>query len=436
MEPSRHELRHFRLEALRAPEAGLELKRVDTVLFLLERGPLQRSLANIITCAAVHRAVTVERGAPPELKVLQENVFCNSFHGFGKNTFVENIARGSHALLLTGATLYNREMASLVGAYALKGATLEGFPSLVDDEVPIGLKEDPEIEILSYVQRALLVYDDKIVRSLVRKASLVATPGKHAELASILGALDTLQVLGIPRFRRTQEQAPPLDASVFTMIEEWSQGREVPSNIIPLIERHREAKEIAESIWQGSTLLADGVHELLGIPVAEMDEVVRRVLGTIFEADRSAKVVLEKNRDLPANKLRYDEAIAFERRLGAGESASVLLSEVEEILSRRNDSSALLTIGLDKDREREPEDTLEKILKPAQYIPDPSGYCYTMLKGPQEEAFFERLQRVGFPLITHNALWLCDVKKGSARPSPFSFQVKDLQMFLAIIDPL
>ena len=436
MEPDRHESRHFRFEALRAPEVGLELKRVDTLLFLLERGPLQRSLANIMTCAAVYRAVTVERGAPPELKVLQENVFSNSCHGFGKNPFIENIARGSHALLLTGATLYNREMASLVGAYVLKGATLEGFPSLVDDEVPIGLKEDPEIEILSYVQRALHVYDDEIVRSLVRKARLVATPGVDAQLSSILGAVDTLQVLGLPWFRRNQEQALPLAASVFIMIDEWSQGREVPSNIIPLIERHHEAKEIAESIWQGSTLIADGVRELLGIPVAEMDEVVRRVLGRIFEADGSAKVVLEKNRDFPANKLRYDEAIAFERRLGAGESATDLLSEVEEILTRRNDSSALLTIGLDKDREREPEDTLENILISARYIPDPSGYCYTMLKGPEGEDFYERLQRVGFPLITHNALWLCDVKKGTARPSPFSFQVKDLQRFLAIIDSL
>lgn len=436
MEPSRHGPQHFRFESLRVPEASLDLKRVDTLLFLLERGSLQKTLGNIMTCAAVHRAITVERGSPPVLKVLQENAFLNSYHGFGKNIFIENISPGSHALLLTGATLYNRHMASLVGAYALKRATLEGFPSLVDDEVPVGLREDPEIAILSYVRRALDAYDDEIVRMLVSKASLVATSYSDEQLTSIRAGVDTLQVLGLPSFRHRQEKLPSLDASVFSMIDEWSQGREIPSNIAPLIQRHREAKEIAESIWQVSAWITEGVRELIGMPVAEMDEVVRRVLGEIFRTDDSAKVVLERNRDLPASKLRYDEALAFERRLAAGGAAGEILSEVEEILRRRRDSSALLTIELDRDREREPQDTLERILKNAQYIPDPSGSYYTMLKGPEEEGFYARLQQVGFPLITHNAIWLCDMKTGQARPTPLSFQVKDLPLFLALIDSL
>jgi hypothetical protein len=59
-----------------------------------------------------------------------------------------------------------------------------------------------------------------------------------------------------------------------------------------------------------------------------------------------------------------------------------------------------------------------------------------MLKGPEEEGFYARLQQVGFPLITHNAIWLCDMKTGQARPTPLSFQVKDLPLFLALIDSL
>jgi hypothetical protein len=367
---------------------------------------------------------------------MTEVEFSNSAQGYGENLFLKDVKSGSHALLLTGATLYNRQVERLLGAYALRGATLEAVTALVDDEIPLGRKEDPHVSILDQVYRSLCTYNDGIVRSLVHEARSVGTADAAECTRKIAEAIDTLLVLSLPWVKGKGETPPRISDVVARIVSEWAAGEDLPSDFVPLLERHAHAREIAESIWQGSAEIAPGVFELIGIPAAEMDEVVRKALADMYRADTRARVVLEKNHDRPANALRYDEALAFEQRLAAGESAEEVLAEVEEILKRRRDTGTLMTLELDRGRDREPADMLEKILQPAHYLPDRSGYRYTMLKGPQEDSFYETLQRVGFPLITHHALWLCDMSSGKARPVSLMFQAKDLQRFLGIIDSL
>lgn len=436
MEPGWHAPQHLRIDGLRAPTQELDLRRVDTVLFLLEHGPLSQALGNILTCAAVCRAISVGRGSPPTLKVMTETQLSNSSHGFKENAFLQDIQSGSHALLLSGATIYNRQIEGLLGAYARRGATLEALTALVDDEVPLGQKEDPRIFILDQVFRPLSDYSDKGVRSLVSNARAIDSGHSNESLRKISESIDTLLVMALPWFRHRGEPPPNIPEVVSRMITEWVSGVDIPSDILPLIERHHEAREIAEGIWQSASEVSPGVFELIGIPHAETDEVVRKVLRDMYTRDPRAKVVLEKNPDRPANALRYGEALDFERRLALGEEPEEVLDEVEKLLKGRNDSGSLLTLALDRDRERDPKDTLEKILKPAQYLPDPSGFCYVILKGPQEDLLYEEFQRIGFTLVTHNVLWMCNLQTGTARPSSFVFQAKELQRFIGLIDSM
>jgi hypothetical protein len=43
-------------------------------------------------------------------------------------------------------------------------------------------------------------------------------------------------------------------------------------------------------------------------------------------------------------------------------------------------------------------------------------------------------QQFGISMITHNALWIVDMKEGTARPSSIAFQGQYLPRFLAMVE--
>jgi hypothetical protein len=207
----------------------------------------------------------------------------------------------------------------------------------------------------------------------------------------------------------------------------------MPLLCLSLEEQHAEAEGIASSIWSGADEIAPGVFQLIEFPYDETDEVVRERLRDIYTKDPRARYVVERGADRPSTSLSYEEALAFERRLGAGESPAELLREVESIFEKRNDRSCSVDLVMAEMRDRDPKDTLETILARAQYIPDPDEVRYTILKCPERD-WMRTLQQFGIPLITHNSLWIVDMKEGSARPSRISFQGQYLSRFLAMVE--
>lgn len=439
MERGYHHPTHLRFEALCGPVAPLELGRVDTLLVLLGRGSLVDNLPSVVTSAAVFRTILLERGNAPELKVMNEVGFLNSLQGFGENSFMGGIRPGSHALLLTDATLYKRQMAVMLGAYALEGATLEAFPSLVDDDVKLGERTDADVKVFSQVQHALSGCSDPWVQRLVRMAltDLQGRPVTDPLFSSVSEALETIQALSFPWLRGAEKDPPPRPIEAVTsLITEWGNGVELPSQLVPLMTRYQESLEIARAMWRSCTELSPGVFELLQFPRSECDEVIRRLIGKLYAEDARARLVLEKGSDRASTKLAYDEAIDFERRLSASEDPREVLADVEEILTRRKDTGTLMQMELSKDRGRDPNDILEKVLKDSQYVPDESGCCYTVLKGPREDVLYDKLLELGIPLIPHNTLWVHDMKAGTSRPFQLSFQARYLDPFLAAVDSL
>lgn len=439
MERGYHHPTHLRFEALCGPVTPLDLGRVDTLLVLLGRGSLVDNLPTIVTSAAVFRAILLERGVAPDLKVMHEVGFLNSLQGFGDNSFLGGIRPGSHALLLTDATLYKRQMAVMLGAYALEGATLEAFPSLVDDDVKLGARTDPDVKVFSLVRHALRECSDPWTQRLVRIASTdwEGRPVTDPLIASVSEALETIQALSFPWVRGAEKDPPPRPTEAVTsLITEWGNGVELPSRLLPLMTRYQESLEIARTMWHSCAELSPGVFELIEFPRSECDEVIRRLMRKLYTEDARARLVLERGIDRGATKLAYDEAIDFERRLSGGEDPGEVLAEVEEILTRRKDTGTLSQIELSKDRERDLSEILDAVLRDSQYIPDESGYCYTVLKSPREEILYDKLQELGIPLITHNTVWVHNLAARTSRPFQISFQARYLDPFLAAVDSL
>jgi hypothetical protein len=226
---------------------------------------------------------------------------------------------------------------------------------------------------------------------------------------------------------------PEVIPSVRNLIAEWSQGATIPVLCHSLLERYEEAEAIALSIWSGAEEIAPGVFQLIEVPYAETDEVVRERLRNLYSRDPRALYVLEKGADHPSTSLSYSEALAFDRRRGAGESPEDLLKEVEAIFERRNDRSCAVDLAMAELRDRDPRETLETILSRAQYLPDPGGERYALLKSPQRD-WVRILDEREIPLITHNSLWLVDMKEGKARPFRLSFQGQYLRRFLEMVE--
>ena len=144
--------------------------------------------------------------------------------------------------------------------------------------------------------------------------------------------------------------------------------------------------------------------------------------------------MLERGRDAPATSLSYDEALAFQRRRAVGESSEELLREVSKLMEQRRDPSSM-DIALAEMRDRDPDHTLDALLKRAEYRPDPDGVRFTVLKAASEDLYSEMVAR-NIPVIEHDALWLCDLKVGSARPFMISFQGQYLNDFLQLVSDL
>ncbi len=402
------------------------------MLFLQEHAPLERTLTNLLSTAALCRAIACERGEAPRLKVMGENQLGNSLQGFGTNHFEQGISSGDHALLVTAASLYRRQMKSLIGAHVLAEAVLDGYPDLVDDDVPIGRKEDPQVPIRGFVSSLVRDCTDLHVAKLLELARRSEDPeSADPDVVSCRSALRTLQTESFPFFRRGEKERPEIIPTVHNMIVEWRSGATVPSVCARFIEQHNEAAEIARSIWSGACELAPGVFQLIEFPYEETDDVVRERLKDIYTNDPRARYVVEKGKDRPATALSYEEAVTFQRRLGAGEDARAILSEVEALMNDRDDKSCAVDIVMGEERGRDPSHTLETILTRALYIPDPEGVRYTVLKSPDVE-LHKLLGKHHISLITHNSLWLCDLKTGEARPFTLSFQGRYVEAFLSM----
>jgi hypothetical protein len=403
------------------------------VLFILEHGPLERSLTNLLSTAALCRGISCESGIAPKLKIMGEAPFWNSLHGMCENSFTKGISCGDHALLVTSASLYKRQMAQLIGAYALEGAMLDGFPHLVDDETKLGERQDPQAPIRGFVEAVLGGQRDPHVRELLR----LAAESERAETsdATILacrGALATLQTLSIPLPRRRDHDRLEINPALHNMIREWSEGALIPRSCQSLIQRHDDAADIARSIWSGADEIAPGVFQLIEYPYEETDDVIRDQLKELYMSDPRARYVLERGTDSPSTSLSYAEALEFERRLLAHADPQEILEEVESLMRERNDTSCSVDIAMGEIRDREPQHTLETILERAKYIPDPGGVQYTVFKSPED--LFERMRAREIPIISHSTLWMHDLKTGSARPFMLSFQGQYLQAFLSLIE--
>lgn len=416
------------------PATSLEIRGIDTVLFLLEHGPLEKSLTNLLATAAVCRAIANESGSSPRLKVMGETQLWNSLHGVTENSFAQGISSGDHALLLTAASLYKRQMAQLIGTYAIEGATLDGFPDLVDDETKIGEREDPRTPIREFVSAILKNSRDAHVGELLRLAGESEKPDtKDPAVLANRSALATLQTLGIALLRRQEQERVEVIPMLTNMIWEWSFGATVPRCSQSLVERHNDASEIARSIWSGAKEISPGIFQLIEYPYDETDDVIRDRLKEIYMGDSRARCVLERGSDPPATSLSYAEAIDFERRLEAGGEPHDILQEVEALMQQRDDRSCAVDIAMGEIRDRDPRQTLETILSRAQYIPDPDGVQYTVFKAPDVD-LYSLMQKHEIPFISHNTLWVHDFKSGSSRPFMVSFQGRYLDAFLKMLE--
>jgi hypothetical protein len=422
-----------RFQGVSLPPSRLDIREVTTVLFLVEHGALEKTLSNLLSAAALHRAITVKRGAAPTFKIMGENQLWNSLQGMGENSFTQGVTAGEHALFVTSASLYRRQMAQLAGVFAMAGATFDGFPHLVDDDVKLGCRNDPHTPIRDFVSTVTRDVRDPHVRELLRLAATSEVEEGNAPIVTELrAALSTLQTTSLPWNPKGPVARPEVMPSLQQMIAEWSDGAVVPSLCHSFVERHDEAEGIARSIWEGAEEVAPGVFQLIEFPYEETDEVVRVRLREIYAKDARARYVVERGVDRPTTSLSYGEALEFERRLGAGESAKEILDEVEALFAKRHDRSCSVDLAMAELRDRDPKDTLELILRKAQYIPDPEGVRYSLLKYPEEDCV-KTLQEHEIPIITHNTLWLVDLKSGTSRPVTISFQGQYLERFFAMV---
>lgn len=422
-----------RFQGVSLPPSRLDIREVTTVLFLVEHGALEKTLSNLLSAAALYRAITVERGAPPTFKIMGENQLWNSLQGMGENSFTRGVMAGDHALFVTSASLYRRQMAQLAGAFAIAGATFDGFPHLVDDDVKFGGRNDPQTPIRDFVSTVTRDVRDPHVRELLRLAATSEVEGENDPVVDELrAALSTLQTTSFPWKRKGPTARPEVIPSLQKMIAEWSDGAIFPSLCGAFVERHDEAEEIARSIWAAAEEIAPGVFQLIEFPYDETDEVVRERLRDIYAKDARARYVVERGVDRATTSLSYGEALEFERRLGAGESAKEILEEVEALFAKRHDRSCSVDLAMAELRDRDPKDTLELILGKAQYIPDPEGVRYSLLKYPEED-WVSTLRDHEIPIITHNTLWLVDLKSGGSRPVTISFQGQYLERFFAMV---
>ncbi len=423
------------IQSAALPRAIIDVKSITTVLFLVEQCSLEQALTNMLVVAAVCRAVAVASGQEPQLKVMGEVQLRNARHAMSENSFVQGLSSGDEAVLLTAASVQKSQMAHLIGMHALEGATLHGVVHLVEDDRSLGDRRQPRTPIRGLVQDMLKDSRDSHVGELLRLAAESECPESHdAVILACRGALITLQALSLPSFRTPARDRVAIFPTISAMISDWSKGDTIPQSCKPLLERHEEGQTIAQSLWAGAQEIAPGVFQLVACPPEETDNFFRRYLSRSYEADAWASYVLERGRDAPATSLSYDEALAFQRRRAVGESSEELPREVSKLMEQRRDPSSM-DIALAEMRDRDPDHTLAALLKRAEYRPDPDGVRFTVLKAFSDDLYSEMVAR-NIPVIEHDALGVCGLAKGSARPFMISFQGQYLEEFLQMVHGL
>ena len=412
------------------PRVPIDLSSVTSILFIPERAPFEKLIPNLLSAAALYRAVALERCGEPRLKVVGEVLLTNWTRGFAQVPSLDTLYSGERSLFLCSTSLYKREFAVLFGMHAVSEASLLGVPQLVDDAVPLGLRPDHREPLAPFARRLVGSSGDHIVQQLLALADGDASSNADKSLLTDLSlSLSTLGVrAGLLSFRETGERIDPFE-KLHELIVELSSGAREPRLCRMYKEDYMQSRSAAEAIWSDARQIAPGVFELEGIPFSKRDSLVRSCLQQVYLSDPTARYVLEKNDDQTPHALSLAECVEFSNRLAAGESPELLLREIVAVLKLRKDDSTLTSISLQEERDIESAKILSKLLEDGQYIPDPDG-CYVVLKKPTSIDVTARLENGGVPLVNHKTLWLVDPKTNQSKRTTVVFQVQHLTRFL------
>lgn len=405
--------------------------QVNEIHFVLEHGPLAQTIPNILTLAAVFRAITIARGTEPLLQIVGEIQLSNKLNQNGGLSELLKDSNQNTILLLTAASYYRSQYANLYGQYYVAGARLIDNIDIVNDNIKLGERRDPHRPILEFLQQSLRVQDDSIISDLLDLSEAASTSKQNFRLEKYARALETLEVETRP-FPISKKKSIELIPGLLTLIRELARGDKESELLRKLDDKHLEANQMAERLWSNAKEISQGVFLIEAVRFDEQDSLVSHCLKNIYTKDERVNYLLEHDHDRPANAVRYDESINFSRRLELGESAEDLLKEVVSLLELRKDRGTLMDIALAESREREAISTLETILEKALYLPDPNGKHH-ILKYPQDLDLYDKMREAQIPLIVHNALWICDLRHGTARPFSIEFQNKELEKFLSSV---
>jgi hypothetical protein len=196
---------------------------------------------------------------------------------------------------------------------------------------------------------------------------------------------DTLALLKIElnlAWPKEDKESQEKIALLVSMVIDWAAGAVVPSVVEEQAEEYERCCEIAISGWQAAEEIRPGVFRINGVPPDEHDNRVRLLMSELYGADASAGCVLEWHRDYRINSIREFQSSKIRSRWKEGEDPSVLLNEALSILDPRRE--ALLKAeceALWKAGAFPPGRILEKLLREAEYKPDPKG-IFRVLKFP------------------------------------------------------
>ena len=413
----------------------MDLASVSHILFVPEHGAYEKLLPNLFAVAAVYRAVALWRaGGEPALQVVAESRISNWAKRFGAVPCLDSIPPGAHVLMLTSAPMYRMDFATLLGAHTIAQSRLLADPELVPDTVPLGHKPSTARPLAPLARKLIGESGDTIVRELLYLAEgQRSSPSEQVWCDSISQALSTLQTRsGIFAFR---ENRPALEPSeqLLNLIIELASGARTLSLVRDFGADFDSAQEIATSIWDEAAEISPGVFQIEGIPFAERDSLVRKCLEGLYHGDQTARIVLERNPDHPANSLSFQEAATYSLRLTMGESASSILKEVQQVLHARKDTVTLMSIEQGRERRYDNRYILNSILEDAKYVVDPDG-CFSVLKLPEDRDVQSSLQAGDFPIIKHGTMWIVNVATGAKMPVMIRFQAQHLERFLALVD--
>lgn len=410
------------------PSLRADLRTVTSLLFVLDRGHYADKISNLLTVAALYRAISLERRGEPTLQVFGEVQLTNWARGFGSADFFNHLLPGNTTLLVTSISMYRREFAQLTGTYQMNDSVLLGKPHLVPDSVPHGKREDLLPPLFPLIRPLITFPGDNILQELLAYAECPTKldPSFRKNLSQSLATLQRRS--GILSFT---EALPSVDANAVLqeLIVDLASGSKHPTVFSTFGAEYKDAHLVAKSIWSDAREIAPGIFQLESPPSRERDSLIRSCLRDLYQSDPEAQYVFERADDGAANALTPEESASFSQRLRLGESPTEVLEEVKRLLADRGDTGAGVQIALGEDRGRDPQSIIKPILRDARYIPDPDG-CLTVLKYPESSDIEKLLDQIGVPMINHRTFWLNDLQTGRAKRMTISFQAQHLPAVL------